>query len=149
MARLGEEAVGQLLDWRRHRRGKEQRLAAGRKLGADRLDVGHKAHVQHPVGLVDHQNVDDRQQYLAAPELVHEAARRGDQHVDAFFQRLVLVAKADAADQKRHRKLAVDRKSVVEGKSVAVRVDLGGRRILKKKQKKNIQYKDKKKRPTI
>src|SRR3546814_2065861 len=46
-------------------------------------------------------------QYLAAPELVHEAARRGDQHVDAFFQRLVLVAKADAADQKRHRKLAV------------------------------------------
>src|SRR3546814_8113891 len=46
MARLGEEAVGQLLDWRRHRRGKEQRLAAGRKLGADRLGVGHKAHVQ-------------------------------------------------------------------------------------------------------
>src|SRR3546814_12046834 len=29
--------------------------------------------------------------------------------------------------------LEVDRKSVVEGKSVSVRVDLGGRRILKKK----------------
>src|SRR3546814_14276424 len=28
-----------------------------------------------------------------------------------------------------------DRKSVVEGKSVSVRVDLGGRRIIKKKQK--------------
>src|SRR3546814_20421231 len=28
---------------------------------------------------------------------------------------------------------AIDRKSVVEGKSVSVRVDLGGRRILKKK----------------
>src|SRR3546814_18796477 len=31
----------------------------------------------------------------------------------------------------------LDRKSVVEGKSVSVRVDLGGRRILKKKKKKN------------
>src|SRR3546814_14787680 len=32
---------------------------------------------------------------------------------------------------------ATDRKSVVSGKSVAVRVDLGGRRIIKKK---NIRY---------
>src|SRR3546814_14541206 len=31
---------------------------------------------------------------------------------------------------------APDRKSVVSGKSVSVRVDLGGRRIIKKKQKK-------------
>src|SRR3546814_19998170 len=30
-----------------------------------------------------------------------------------------------------------DRKSVVEGKRVSVRVDLGGRRIIKKKKKKN------------
>src|SRR3546814_20356738 len=32
-----------------------------------------------------------------------------------------------------------DRKSVVEGKSVSVRVDLGGRRIIKKKKKRYIQ----------
>src|SRR3546814_8127137 len=32
--------------------------------------------------------------------------------------------------------IAADRKSVVEGKSVSVRVDLGGRRIMKKKTKK-------------
>src|SRR3546814_20720273 len=32
---------------------------------------------------------------------------------------------------------ALDRKSVVEGKSVSVRVDLGGRRIIKKKKTKN------------
>src|SRR3546814_13698142 len=31
-----------------------------------------------------------------------------------------------------------DRKSVVEGKSVSVRVDLGGRRIMKKKKQKEI-----------
>src|SRR3546814_9566858 len=35
----------------------------------------------------------------------------------------------------------VDRKSVVEGKSVSVRVDLGGRRIIKKKNHKNKRQK--------
>src|SRR3546814_15414661 len=34
------------------------------------------------------------------------------------------------------RRPALDRKSVVKGKSVSVRVDLGGRRIIKKKNKK-------------
>src|SRR3546814_11765807 len=33
-----------------------------------------------------------------------------------------------------------DRKSVVEGKSVSVRVDLGGRRILKNKTRRNIRH---------
>src|SRR3546814_17490236 len=35
------------------------------------------------------------------------------------------------------RPVQQDRKSVVEGKSVSVRVDLGGRRIIKKKKKLN------------
>src|SRR3546814_13201037 len=37
------------------------------------------------------------------------------------------------ADNAERRKVAEDRKSVVSGKSVSVRVDLGGRRIIKKK----------------
>src|SRR3546814_14882344 len=37
----------------------------------------------------------------------------------------------------RAEKIVKDRKSVVEGKSVSVRVDLGGRRIIKKKQIQN------------
>src|SRR3546814_18483548 len=40
---------------------------------------------------------------------------------------------APAVQGRRHRRLATDRKSVVKGKSVSVRVDLGGRRIIKKK----------------
>src|SRR3546814_16936438 len=36
----------------------------------------------------------------------------------------------------RRGQAPADRKSVVEGKSVSVRVDLGGRRIIKKKKKK-------------
>src|SRR3546814_16349507 len=37
----------------------------------------------------------------------------------------------------RRTRLALDRKSVVSGKSVSVRVDLGGRRIIKKKNTQN------------
>src|SRR3546814_15143177 len=39
----------------------------------------------------------------------------------------------------RHGGSQVDRKSVVKGKSVSVRVDLGGRRIVKKKKNNNTQ----------
>src|SRR3546814_14120012 len=42
-----------------------------------------------------------------------------------------------ARDRQLHA--LADRKSVVSGKSVSVRVDLGGRSILKKKQRKNNQ----------
>src|SRR3546814_15879325 len=41
--------------------------------------------------------------------------------------------------------LRIDRQSVVEGKSVSVRVDLGGRRIIKKKKEINQESKKKRK----
>src|SRR3546814_19561985 len=48
------------------------------------------------------------------------------------------LAKAQAADAILFGAVGhPDRKSVVEGKSVSVRVDLGGRRILKNKKKKS------------
>ena len=84
--------------------------AAGEQ-AQDPLDVGHEAHVEHPVGLVEHDDVDAAQQHLAAVEPVEQAAGRGDQDVDALLQRLLLVAHADAADQQRHGQveiLAVD-----------------------------------------
>src|SRR3546814_11431850 len=43
----------------------------------------------------------------------------------------------DHQDVQRVVLLAQDRKSVVEGRSVTGRVDLGGRRVIKKKKKKN------------
>src|SRR3546814_14819509 len=41
------------------------------------------------------------------------------------------------AGARRHGRGLQDRKSVVQGKGVSVRVDLGGRRIIKKKKNKN------------
>src|SRR3546814_21044068 len=52
-----------------------------------------------------------------------DVALLGDERVDVGEPRLGLGA------------TALDRKSVVSGKSVSVRVDLGGRRIIKKKKK--------------
>ena len=44
---------------------------------------------------------------LAALEEVEQAARRGDQHVDAALERALLVVEAHAADQQRHVELVV------------------------------------------
>src|SRR3546814_11839390 len=66
--------------------------------------------------------------------------------LSGFFGGSFLIAAADGEHQQKahaeNRKLAegsrhheIDRKSGVEGKSVSVRVDLGGRRLIKKKKK--------------
>src|SRR3546814_12553578 len=52
----------------------------------------------------------------------------GKKHNESFY---IVTAKAEEGNG-----LIRDRKSVVEGKSVSVRVDLGGRRIIKKKKTK-------------
>src|SRR3546814_18039049 len=49
----------------------------------------------------------------------------------------VVVARADIGNASSPE---LDRKSGVSGKSVSVRVDLGGRRIIKKKQRKTVTY---------
>src|SRR3546814_641195 len=61
----------------------------------------------------------------------------GEGHVEEARERLREqgLAAAGRADEQDVRLLQVDRKSVVEGKRVAVRVDLGGSRIIKKKKK--------------
>ena len=102
-----EELLRELLDRRRHGRRKQQRLPRLRQLRADFLDVRDEAHVEHAVGFVDHQQFAAVEHDLAALEQVHQAARRRDQDVDAFFQRLDLVAHLNAADQQRHRERVV------------------------------------------
>src|SRR3546814_2809642 len=71
---------------------KQQGLPSRRQFGTDILDVRDEAHVEHPVGFVDHEQVATGEQDLAALEQIHQAARRRDQHVDALLERLDLVA---------------------------------------------------------
>jgi len=66
---------------------------------ADALDVGNEAHVEHPVGFVDHQQLDPGQQQSAALGVVEQPAGRRDQDIDAARQLDILVAERDATDQ--------------------------------------------------
>src|SRR3546814_16754791 len=83
-----------------------------------------------------------RHERTAAPAARHRPAfqdrpegpaRRAGQAVDRVEERRAGAAEGGATD--RQGRQGRDRKSVGEGKSVADRVDLGGRRIIKKKTK--------------
>ena len=66
------------------------------------LDVADEAHVQHAVGLVQHQNLDVRQIDRFLLHVIEQAARRGDQDIHAASQALDLRVDVDAAEH-RHR----------------------------------------------
>ena len=95
--RIGEERVRQVADLLRHGGREEHGLALLRhhaRNGADRLD---EAHVQHPVGLVEHQDVDVGEVAVALLDQVEQAAGRGHHDVDAAAQRVHLRVLPDAA----------------------------------------------------
>ena len=78
------------------RGGEEQRLALRRALGDDPVDGRAEAHVEHPVGLVEHERLHVVEREGAALEEVLEPAGRGDEDVRALrVARLLL--EADAA----------------------------------------------------
>ncbi len=103
-----EELLGDAPDFRRHGRGEEQGLPGERHQLADALDVGNEAHVEHAVGLVDDEKLDPRHQKPPAFEVIEQAARGGDQHVDAADELGVLVVERHAADQQRDVELMID-----------------------------------------
>ena len=78
--------------------GEQQRLALGRDLLDDRGDVGQKSHVEHAVGLVEHEHLDGGQVDDAALNQVHQAPRRGDEDVGAIAQLADLGAVGRAAE---------------------------------------------------
>ena len=71
-------------------------------LGQDRLDVLGEAHVEHLVGLVEHQEAQLAQVERALVEVVHDPARRADDDVHAAAQRAELDAVALAAVDGQH-----------------------------------------------
>ena len=104
---VGDELVAELLDVVRQGGREEQGLAKRRQQADNALDIRDEAHIEHPVGLVDDEDFHICQKHLAALEMIEKAARRGDQHIDALVEGGVLVGKAHATDQQRHRQLVV------------------------------------------
>ena len=103
-----QEAIGELGDLRRHRGGEEERLPREGEELYDPLDIGDEAHVEHAVGLVDDEDLDAGQKQPPALEMIEQSAGRGDQHVGAAGDDLVLLVEGDAADQQREVQLMVD-----------------------------------------
>ena len=60
-----------------------------------------EAHVEHPVGFVQHEDFDPAEPQRIAVHEVEQAAGSGDQHVDAVHQRAHLLAHGHAADGER------------------------------------------------
>ncbi len=106
--RVVQELFGDAPDFRRHGGGEEQRLAGERHQLADALDIRDETHVEHAIGLIDHQQLDAGEQQPAALGMVEQASGRGDQDVDAARELGVLVVERDAADEKRDVELMID-----------------------------------------
>ena len=107
LGRILEEGLGDALDLGRHGGRVEQRLPRGGREREDALDVRDEAHVEHPVGLVHHHDLDAGEQQLATLEMVEEPPRRGDQHVHAAVDQQILLLEGHAADQQRLGELEV------------------------------------------
>ena len=105
--RIAKKSVGDPLNLGRHGGREEQRLTGEGREAEDPFDIGDEPHVEHPVGFVHDHDFHVREDQLAPLEMIQQAARCGDQHVDAFVDQLVLLFKAHAADQQRFGKLEV------------------------------------------
>jgi hypothetical protein len=97
--RVARHALRQAPDHAVEGRREEQRLAALRHARHDGVDLLLEPQVEHPVGLVQHQELDAREVHRAAVEVVLEAAGRGDDDVDRLLQRLELQPVGHATDE--------------------------------------------------
>ena len=102
--RVARETADHVPDRRRHRGRKEHRLPLGRGLGKDFFDVLAETHVEHPVGLVEHDRRDLLERERAAFQVVHDATRRADDDLRAVAQaaQLPVVRRAAVDGQFAH-----------------------------------------------
>jgi hypothetical protein len=71
--------------------------------------VGQEAHVEHAVGLVEHEHLEPAQRRIGGAEVVEQPPRRRDDHVHARAEGVLLRAHSDAAEDGRARDRGVHR----------------------------------------
>ena len=81
-----------------HRRRKEERLPLFGQQRKYPFDVVDETHVEHPVGFVEHEEADVGERDVSLSDQVEQAARRGDQQVDAALQGVHLRTLVDTAE---------------------------------------------------
>ena len=90
MLGLVQQLFGKLGDLRRNGRGEQQGLAFFRQELDDALDIREKAHVEHLVGLVEHEKLDLVQLYDLLTHQIPQTARCRDEDVHAALDGLDL-----------------------------------------------------------
>ena len=101
--RVGEIAVGKLLDRPRHGGREEQGLPLGRDQRDDPLQRMDEAEVEHLVGLVEDEDLELAQGQGALVDQVEQPARRGDEHVEAARDGAHALAVGNAAEDDSDR----------------------------------------------
>ena len=98
--RVAQVRAGELADLAGHRRREEQRLPDLRDALEDAGELGLEPHVEHPVRLVEHEDLEPVELRGPLLEVVDEPPRRRDDHL-VLLERARLLAHADAADDER------------------------------------------------
>ena len=84
--RVLQVARRQALDLGRESRREQQGDAFFGQVAQDALQIRQKADVQHAVGLVKHHVLDLVEHRVLGLDVIQQTTRRGDQHLDAFFE---------------------------------------------------------------
>src|SRR5690606_23305808 len=88
--RVVQRTTGQFTDFVRESRREQQSLTINRHQADDLANVADKAHVQHAVGFVQHQDFHAGQVHGALTHVVQQTARSGYQNVQGLAQRMEL-----------------------------------------------------------
>lgn len=92
MLRLMQHFLCQIGNLRRNGSREQQGLALFRQELDDALDIREKAHIEHAVGLVEHDGLDVVEFDGAALHVVAQAAGRRDDDLRVLFERVDLLA---------------------------------------------------------
>ena len=109
--RVVQEGVGQCLDVVVEGGGEQQVLPLGRQELEHLAHVTDEAHVEHAVGLVQHEDFHPREVHGLLLGQIDQPARRSDQDVDTLGQRLDLRLDAHATEdhQRSQRQVCTQR----------------------------------------
>ena len=93
-----QQPVGDLLDLRRHGGREQQRLLFLGRFVDHPAHVVDEAHVEHAVGLVEHEDLEALETHMPLPDEVVEPSRRRHEDIHPVFERFHLRGLAHAAE---------------------------------------------------
>jgi hypothetical protein len=109
------------------RRREQHRLARSRRRGNDPFDVFDETHVEHAVGFVENQHLQQREVDLARTHVVDQPARRRDQNLGVAPEKFHLLRIGHAAED-RHGPHLMELATVLFGRRSHLQREFAGRR---------------------